>query len=313
MNTVKFPVQWTIEKTSFLDCLPRWFDAFILDRKSQGVSPGTVYFYAAKFKLFDAYCSRNGLARISEVQPLHLRAFLVELEAQGHNPGGIHAVVRTLRAFFSWYIKEEDPNGFQNPMRNIKPPRLPDCPLKPIEVRTVEKLLSVCEGGFCGVRDRAIILFLLDSGLRASELISLNTEDVDIIQGDVRVRNGKGNKSRTVAIGRKTRRAMRAYVKLHSGDSEALWLTDDGERLTYWGLNQIISRLAKRAGIPKPELHDFRRAFALNCLRNGMDVYSLQRLMGHSDLQVMRRYLDQTDEDIRAAHAKASPVDNARL
>ena len=124
-------MQWTIEKTADSESLPRWFDGFLLDRKSQGISGGTIYFYAAKLKLFDAYCSRNELTRISEVQPCHLREFLVELEAQGHNPGGIHAVVRTLRTFFRWYIDEEEPEAYQNPMRNIKPPRLPDSPLKP--------------------------------------------------------------------------------------------------------------------------------------------------------------------------------------
>ena len=306
-------VQWTIEKSCFIDSLPSWFDAFLIDRKSQDMAPGTLRFYRDKLKLIDKHLAGEHVSRVSEITPATIRSMLVALEVEGHNRGGIHQAFRTLRAFLNWYAREEEPDAWQSPLRNIKPPRLSETPLKSIEVRTVGKLLDVCGDDYCGIRDRAIILFLLDSGLRASELLALDVEHVDIIQGDVRVRNGKGNKSRTVAIGRKTRRAMRAYVKLHSGDSEALWLTDDGERLTYWGLNRIVDRLARKAGVPKPELHDFRRAFALNCLRNGMDVYSLQRLMGHSDLQVMRRYLDQTDEDIRAAHAKASPVDNARL
>lgn len=89
---------------------------------------------------------------------------------------------------------------------------------------------------------------------------------------------------------------------------------DDRERLSYWGLNQILFRRAKQAGIPKPGLHDFRRAFAINFLRNSpKEIYSLQHLMGHADLQILRRYLKQTDEDIAAAHRRASPVDNWRL
>jgi site-specific recombinase XerD len=72
------------------------------------------------------------------------------------------------------------------------------------------------------------------------------------------------------------------------------WLTDEGERLTYWGLNEVIRRRAKAAKVQKPGLHDFRRAFALNFLRNGGDIFTLQRLLGHADLQVLRRYLAQT-------------------
>ena len=83
------------------------------------------------------------------------------------------------------------------------------------------------------------------------------------------------------------------------------------ERLSYWVLNEIIRRRAAAAKVEKPGLHDFRRAFTLNFLRNNPgDIYSLQKLMGHADLQVLRRYLAQTDNDLHEAHRRGSPVDN---
>ena len=91
---------------------------------------------------------------------------------------------------------------------------------------------------------------------------------------------------------------------------DPLWVSVQGNRLTYWGLRQVIRRRAEKAGVPAPSLHSFRRAFALLCLRNGADVYSLQKLMGHSDLSVLRRYLKQTEDDLRATHEKHGPVDN---
>lgn len=104
---------------------------------------------------------------------------------------------------------------------------------------------------------------------------------------------------------------MRSYLKHRTDKSMALWVTVDGERLTYWGLRQIIRRLAVKAKIPVPGLHDFRRAFALNFLRNNPgEIYALQRLMGHADIQVLRRYLAQTDQDISNAHRRGSPVDH---
>jgi len=80
--------------------------------------------------------------------------------------------------------------------------------------------------------------------------------------------------------------------------------------LEYGGLRAILTRRAERTGINQASLHSFRRAFALNCLKNVMDIYTLQKLMGHADLQILRRYLKQTDQDIQEAHRRASPVDS---
>ena len=87
-----------------------------------------------------------------------------------------------------------------------------------------------------------------------------------------------------------------------------LWASRAGTRLTYWGLRMILQRRAERAGVPVPSPHSFRRAFALASLRGGMDVETLRRLLGHSDLSVLSRYLAQTKEDLAEAHGKASPV-----
>ena len=98
-----------------------------------------------------------------------------------------------------------------------------------------------------------------------------------------------------------------------NSSSLALWVTSKARRLTYWGLNQILRRRAKVSKIEIPSLHDFRRAFALNYLRNGGDIFTLQKLMGHADSQVLRRYLAQTTDDLEVAHHHFSPVDNANL
>jgi site-specific recombinase XerD len=194
----------------------------------------------------------------------------------------------------------------------VKAPRVGIEPLQPVELNTIKALIQACPRKcFYGERDRAIIYTLLDTGARAAELCAMSIEDIDLMNGSILIRQGKGRKPRTVYISQESRRAVRAYLKTRQDDNPAAWVSDEGTRLTYWGLNLIIKRRAELAHVEKPELHAFRRAFALNMLRAGVDVYSLQRLMGHADLQVLRRYLAQTDEDTRAAHAKGSPV--ARL
>lgn len=304
-------VQWTTTKSAGIDGFPFWLDSFLNDRKLQGVSQWTIVFYQKKLKKFDAFLSKAGLERVKDVEPNHIRVFLLELESDGHNPGGIHAFFRVLRAFFRWYEAEDEPEPpWRNPMTNVKVRATPIEPLKPADLETVQRLISTCGQDYFGTRDRSIFLLLLDTGLRASELCDLDLHDADLTQGVATVRAGKGGKSRTVIYSRQTVRALRKYLKVRPQGLKPLFLTKEQTRLTYWGLRQIVRRRSVQAGVPTPQLHAFRRAFALNCLRNGMDVFTLQRLMGHADLQVLRRYLAQTDDDLRAAHAKASPVDN---
>jgi integrase/recombinase XerD len=152
----------------------------------------------------------------------------------------------------------------------------------------------------------------MDTGARAAEFVAIGIEDIEMTTGAVLIRHGKGRKPRTVFIGKKSRRAVRKWLRLRGTEPGALWLNVHGERLTYWGLRQVMRRRGEQAGIDKtPSLHSFRRLFALSMLRNGTDIYSLQALMGHADLQMLRRYLAQTTQDLQEAHRRGSPVDNA--
>jgi len=123
----------------------------------------------------------------------------------------------------------------------------------------------------------------------------------------------KGGKPRTVFIGKHTRNSVRKYLKTRTDNSPALWITNPNHgslRLTYWGLRSMVNRRSKSAGIQAPSLHDFRRAFALAMLREGVDVYTLAKLMGHSTIDVLKYYLKQTTEDMAIAHSQHGPVDN---
>lgn len=310
-----FDIEQTLnQKTHDADNLQGWINAFILDRRIQQMSPNTLKFYRVELMRFLGFMNASGVDRVQLITPTLLRSYLLHLADSGRNPGGINAGYRAVKTLLIWYENELEPDNWKNPIRKIRNPKIPTQALDPVELDDVNRLLATCEGdSLLDLRDRAIFLFLLDTGLRAFELCALDLDDVDLLQGDVTVRKGKGAKSRLSMMGKRTRKAVRQYTKARTDSCPALWVTDEGERLTYWGVNQLLRRRSVRAGIKKPGLHDFRRAFALNSLRGGMDVFSLQRLLGHSDLSVMRRYLAQNDDDIREAHAKAGPVDNAGL
>lgn len=307
----QFDEQEIITKYALNDYLETWIEAFLVDRKAQNFTAGTLHTYRAKLRLWAAFCETQVITQVSQVTPDVIRRWLLWLEETNHNPGGIHACYTVLRAFLRWYWQETDQPG-SPPIAKVKAPKVSNKPLEPADLRDVDRLIRTCGSDPIGLRDKAMMLVLLDTGMRASELCSLDLEDVDLQTGAVMILQGKGGKFRTAFLSQSTRRALRAYVKMRKDTHPALWLSDKGDRLTYWGLRIMVERRAKRAGIDHPTLHSFRRAFALEMLRAGVDIYSLQELMGHADLQVLRRYLKQTDEDLRAAHAKGSPVERMR-
>ncbi len=292
------------------DALAIELQEFAIDRQARGLTAKTLAWYAQSLALFAAYAHREGLETLAALTPAHLRAFLVGLQQAGHNPGGVRNIYGAVKALVNWYAAEHD--GWPNPLKRVATPRTPQQLLEPVSLETVKALLATCaRRTFTGARDRALMMFLCDSGVRHAELWALNVGDLDMATGAVLVRSGKGRKPRVAVVGAKTRRAILAYLKQRSplADAAPLWATAQGGRLSYAGLRGVLRRRARRARVPEPSLHAFRRFFALNCLRGGMDVYSLQRLLGHADLSVLRRYLAQTDADLLAAHATGGPVD----
>jgi len=273
-----------------------WCDGFILDRRAQGLSEGTIEFYVKKLEGFIKWCRALGINDINEINPELLRNFVVHLQ-DDHNPGGVITYIKSLRAFFNWYEAEtENPS----PMKRIKTPKNIIDPLEPANAEDLRKMIAPANR-----RDKAIILVLLDTGARASELIHLDMMDVNLINGSVSIIHGKGGASRSVYVGRKTRQALRAYAH-HTG---ALFKTDEGERLTYSGLRMIIERLAIKAKVPVPPLHSFRRLCALTMYRETRDLFAVQRYLGHTNPKTTMRYLRLTAEDTFKAITGSSPVE----
>ncbi len=293
-----------------LDHLSTAIEAFLNDRQASGLSQNTIAFYSRSLARFSQFCESQAISRIDQITPDTIRAFLLWLERQGHNPGGRHALFRSIRAFLLW-LEAELGDDYHAPIRKVKAPKLPKEIIQGADLEDIQRMVEACKGNrFTELRDKALLLFLLDTGTRASECLSINLSDVNFATGGVLIRKGKGNKSRMVYFGKTARRALTAYLKTRKDDNPALWVNEQGGRLTRWGLDKTLRLRAKQAGIANPpSTHDFRRAFALNMLRSGCDVFTLQRLMGHSDLTVLRRYLAQTESDLQQAHQRFSPVE----
>lgn len=285
---------------------------FLLDRQSRRRSPRTIDYYTHTLDKFGRFLDAQGVTTVTDITPSHVRLYLVTLQDEGRTDGGIVTQYRGPRAFLRWLMAEYPVAGW-DPLRNVTSPKAPKDVLPPLPLGEFGALLESCEKGtFHGDRDRALLLMLLDTGIRWEECANLTLGDVNLDTGAVTIQKGKGNKRRTVFVGVKTRRALLVYFRERGqmADRDALWVKANGDRLTKDGVRQVKRRAAEDVGIPEPGMHAFRRAFAVNALRNGMDVVSIQRLLGHSDLSVILRYLSLEDEDLKTAQKNFGVIDN---
>jgi site-specific recombinase XerD len=298
------------QQTFLQDCyLPILAETFYTAKKAEGLSAGSLKYYREKLTPFLDYCEAQAVTQLQDVTPDLLRRYMLKL-AENHNPGGIHGIYRTVRAFLRFVEAEEVLPEWRSPTRKVKAPRVEIEPIEGASLEDISALLATCRRSeFTGARDTALLLCLLDTGARVTEFLSVDLGDVDG-SGAILLRHTKGKKPRNVYLSQKTRRALRAYLRLRRDKHPALWATKQGDRLTYDGLRAILTRRSKLAELNEtPSPHDFRRAFALNFLRNGGDIFSLARLLGHTSINILKRYLAQTDGDAQIAHLKHSPVD----
>jgi integrase/recombinase XerD len=291
-----------------------FLDAFLLDRAAARCTPKTLTHYRYTVGSFINWLLGEGVRDIQSITPHHIRAYLVNLQRHGLKDTTQHAHARGIKAWLNWLVSEDDLE--LSPMRKVTMPKLEKRVPAPFTVEDVQELLAACDRKTAkGSRDYALVLMLLDTGLRASELLSLRVGDVDMRSGVIVVM-GKGQKQRTVRAGNRARsgimRMIAARGEISPGDP--LWIAYDLERhetgkLSFYGLESVLKRLGRKAGVQPCGPHRFRRTFALWCLRDGMDLHSLRMLMGHSSLAVLQRYLALATEDVERAHAAHSPAD----
>ena len=288
--------------------------AFLLDREAMRCTLKTLEHYVYTCGSFVAWLKARNVDNVAAITPHHLRAYLVSLQRRGLRDTTQHAHARGLKTWLRWLVDEGD--IAKSPMDRVAMPRLERRIPPPFTPANVQALLASCDRKTAiGARNYAMLLTLLDTGLRASECTGLRIGDVNMRTGLTTV-FGKGSKMRTVRVGSKARGAIIRMMGYRStvANGEPLWQGYDvngGERgaLSTRGLQIMLYRLGKRAGVMPCSPHRFRRTFALWCLRDGMDLHSLRMLMGHSDLSTLQRYLRLAGEDIERAHKAHSPVD----
>jgi integrase/recombinase XerD len=283
------------------DYISVWIDAFLIAKQSESLSKHSIKFYSTSLKVFSSWCDGQEVKRIKQITPSLLREYLSWLESKGHNSGGINGFFRSVRSFLNWFELENDLDNWHNPILKVKPPRLIQEPITGVSMEDFNLLLSKCpKNTFLGIRDRTILMLMLDTGIRSQELCNIKIADVNLTENSIQILLGKGKKNRVCFIGQSTRKQLRKYLTYRK-EGVYLFVNKSGERLVYNSLRQILRRLAIQAGV-KVSLHGFRRSFALESLRKGIDILSISRLMGHSTINLIATYAKQTTSDLQTSY-----------
>jgi len=263
---------------------------------------------------------------VGAVTPNDLRGFIAALREKKRwnnhptnrsdrplSPFSIASYVRSIRAFWSWlenegYIKE-------NPMRKVKVPRCPDKvipALSPKELALIVKEINTTT--VTGFRDYAVLLTLLDTGIRLSELTNLKLDDVSLDDNSIKVL-GKGNRERIVPIGNKVSRSLAKWLARYRPDNPDgyFFTTERGNMLMPGRVEQRLAEYSLRALGKRIHPHQLRHTCAVEWLRGRGDPIYLQRLLGHRQLSTTRIYVNLVDDDIRLAHRKYGVADRLKI
>lgn len=293
--------------------MKRLLDQFLAHlRVARNVSPYTIKNYLNDIGQFLDYCQEQGVRSIEQVDRSLLRRYLAELDVTGYAKASVARRVAELRSFGDFLVREKVLE--RNTFRKISAPRIPKRLPQYLTVAEVEALLAVPDTSKPrGLRDRAIIEVLYATGVRVSELVSLNVGDVDLSQARVHV-VGKGNKERVALLGRPGVRAVWAYLEggrpelLGKQPTRGLWLNHRGGRLTVRGVALILNQAGERAGTrTRVSPHVLRHTFATHLLDGGADLRVVQELLGHADLVTTQIYTHVSQARAREVYMRAHP------
>jgi len=293
----------TAAQSESLETYVNWFFLHCL---AKNLAAGTMRFYRQKLcYLVAAYGDAT-----PDIITLHnLRQLVVSLKtARAWSVSQTNCFIRAVRTFFNYLEHEE--LILTNPARRLEKlreeVRFPDV----LSKAQIQALLEATAESFAGFRDRAIILTLLDTGLRLSELFGMTLESVDFQSLQIRV-FGKGRKERFVPFSATLGKLLVKYKTLRGhAESNAFWVNKDGKPLTPSYFVNFLRIYSRRAGInPSVHPHRFRHTFATEFLRNGGSPLTLQRILGHTTQAMTARYTHLTDTDAAASHRTASPLE----
>jgi site-specific recombinase XerD len=284
-------------------------ESFIESLSMQTSSAETLRAYRQDLTRFEAFLKEKGL-RTNQVKRITISEFLNHLAqnkgrtASGNlSPATIARRLSAISAYYEW-LQDNSDGTIRNPVERVKRPKVRNEKPRSID----DSVLATLIEGITDVRDKAVVLLFLYSGLRLSELGQLDKTTISLRRqklsdgssqyfgaGEV---IGKGNKKRSFLVGPKAMEALAAYVAQYrmKDDQPALFLSSRNKRLSSRTIQQIVDKWCNRLGIPHLHVHQFRHSFATRNVNAGMSAAVLQELMGHASLTTTQRYFHMKPE-----------------
>ena len=286
-------------------------DQFLRHLRERNASPHTIKAYAQDLDVFGAYI---GHAIWKQIDHIRIRGFLSHLYDKGLSKTSVARALAAVRSLYRWLAKEGVVE--QNPALLVSTPRLPK---KLPRVPTIEEMNAVLDDAMPEVaafpeRDKLLLELLYGCGIRNSELVGLNLEDVRHSEGAMLIR-GKGKKERYVPFGDSARAAFSAYLPARQRllaetrkSTQALLINQRGGRITTRSVGRIVKRIAVAKGLP-PDVHPhtLRHAFGTHLLEEGADLRAIQELLGHERLSTTQRYTQLSMKHVLAVYDQTHP------
>ncbi len=265
-------------------------EKFRIELKLRGYSENTIKNYETSVKMLAEFLDENP----SQATEDDIKKWLVHLQEKGATPTTIHRHINAIKTFYKVVSNKEI---------NIPLPKLPKRLPKALTLHEIEKLLQAPDN----LRDKVILRTLYSTGLRVSELVSLNKEDLQ--KDRIVVEKGKGNKERIVFIDKQTRNLIEKYLSTRRDNNPALFVNKKGERLSARTVERIVKTAGEKAGIKtKVTPHVIRHTFATHLLKNKADIVVIKDLLGHSNLATTQIYTNLDDEFRKKTYNQAHPL-----
>jgi integrase/recombinase XerC len=291
--------------------LERAAQRFLRSLRERNASPHTIKAYSGDLGSFAAYAGSRDLKTIDHVA---IRGFLAQLYAQGLSKTSVARALAAVRSLYRWLGQEGAVE--QNPASLVATPKLPK---KLPRVPTIEEMNSVLDGQMPETaafpeRDRLLLELLYGCGIRNSELIGINLDDIRMSSGAILIR-GKGKKERYVPFGDSARSALTAYLPVRlerlaglKKNSQALFINQRGARLTSRSVGRIVKKIAVAKGLsPDVHPHTLRHAFGTHMLEEGADLRAIQELLGHERLSTTQRYTQLSMKHVMHVYDQTHP------
>lgn len=281
-------------------------------KNERKMSANTMEAYNRDVNEFIAFEKSRGMTDVTEVSSTEIVAFLHYLKSVGKSAATVNRKLASVRAFFNYLLNEGVIQT--NPTADIKSPKIERKTLEYLEISEIDKLLDSPDDSIRGVRDKAILEVLYATGIRVTELIDANVEDLNLRMGFITCA-GEHSKARIIPLGRPARAALENYIYdvresllKENKDEKALFVNYYGKRITRQGLWKILREYGDKIGIEqKLTPNIIRNSFAVHMLQNGADLKSLQELMGHEDISATQVYLSVTKNRIKDVYDRTHP------